>query len=150
LEDGEGWEQLVNISHLLVGKDKAMRRLAFGRWALVLAGAAVCCLSPWAAEPPGMADRVGALVKQRDDDRFAVRQQADRELRQLGIAVVPHLQKALEAKHPLEVTRRLESIVLELSRIPWKTDMSLAQEEAGRTGKPILVFSTIGEVDGFA
>ena len=127
-----------------------MRRRNLGRWALTLAGAVLCCVAPWAAEPPGMAERVAGLVKQLDDNRFAIRQQADVELRKLGIAVVPLLQRELEARHPLEVTRRLESIVLELSRIPWQTDISQALEEARRTGKALLVFSTIGEVDGFA
>lgn len=127
-----------------------MRRGVLGRLTVVLGWAAVCCLSPWAAEPADPAERVKALVRQLDDQRFATRQQADQELRGLGIAVVPLLQKELEARHPLEVTRRLESIVAELSRIPWKTEISVAQEEAGRTGKPILVFSTIGDVDGFA
>lgn len=97
-----------------------------------------------------MADHVKTLVRQLDDPQFLRRQQADQELRRLGIAVVPLLQKELAAKHPLEVTRRLEAIVTELSRIPWRTDISVAQEEAARTGKPILVFSTIGDVDGFA
>jgi hypothetical protein len=132
------------------GKDKIMRRLLGGRFALVLTTAVVCCLSPWAAEPAGLVERVKVLVRQLDDQRFASRLQADQELRGLGIAVVPLLQKELDAKHPLEVSRRLESIVTELSRIPWKTETSVAQEEAGRTGKPILVFSTIGDVDGFA
>lgn len=127
-----------------------MQPKAFGRMALVLGCAIVGCLSPWAAEAPGLAERVRTLVKQLDDPQFQARQQADQELRRLGIDVVPHLRKELEGKHPLEVTRRLESIVNELSRVPWKTDIAAAQAEAARTGKPLLVFSTIGEVDGFA
>ncbi|MBY0527670.1 MAG: thioredoxin family protein [Gemmataceae bacterium] len=127
-----------------------MRLVTPGRILLVLIGAALCCLAPGAAEPRSLPERVSALVKQLDDNRFAVRHEADRELRSIGVAVVPLLKKEMETRPPLEVYKRLESIVTDLSSIPWKTDLAQAREEAKRAGKPILVFSTIGDVGGFA
>jgi hypothetical protein len=131
-------------------KEFMMKLAAAVTGALVMLAVAVFCLPPRAAEPVSPADKVRGLVERLDDNRFEVRTEADRELRSLGVAVVPLLKKEMERRPALEVYRRLENIVTELSSIPWKTSISVAQEEATRTGKPILVFSTIGDVDGFA
>jgi hypothetical protein len=101
------------------------------------------------ATPPDPA-KVRALVERLNSNRFAVRDQADRELRQLGLRAVPLLRQALVRPPSLEVERRLEKIVAELTRLPWQRDLAAAQSEAARQNKPLLVFSTIGEPGGFA
>ncbi len=115
------------------------------RPSLLLVLAACCCLSAAPAADPA---RVAALVKHLDDARFAQRQKAEDELRGMGISVVPLLQKEMESRPPLDVYRRLEKIVVELSNLRWLSDLAEAQSETAVNGKPILVFSTNGEWDG--
>ncbi len=74
-------------------------------------------------------ERVGALVAQLDDPRFAVRQQADETLRDLGPKTIPLLREALNAKPALEVATRLERIIGHLtSAVAW----SVAQPDVAR------------------
>ena len=96
------------------------------------------------------ATKVEALVKQLDSDKFAAREAADKALRQFGIPVVPLLQKELQGRPALEVRRRLEKIIADLTRLDWRKDLASAVKEASKSGKPILVYSTIGEPNGFA
>lgn len=88
------------------------------------------------------------LIRQLDDERFPVRQEADQRLRQLGIGVAPYLREALAAKPALEVYRRLEAIDNDLVRIPWRNDVEAALHEAARSHKPLFIFSTLGRPDG--
>jgi hypothetical protein len=99
------------------------------------------------AAPPHP-EHVQELLIQLDHSRFAVRQEADRQLRKLGIGVVPLLRKELAARPPLEVYLRVEAIIGHLMRIKWYDDVAEAQAESARSGKPILVFSTLGDTDG--
>jgi hypothetical protein len=69
------------------------------------------------ADPEAAPDakRIRTLVKELDAKRYPVRQKADRQLRQLGEAVVPLLRKELDATRSAEVHRRLEKIIRDLS-----------------------------------
>jgi hypothetical protein len=63
-----------------------------------------------AADPapaPPAAEQVVKLVGQLDDDQYAVRQQADKELRALGRSVIPLLEQELPRAPSLEVRLRL-------------------------------------------
>ncbi len=113
-------------------------------WMTVLLLFAVNVARAAAPEP----ERVQALLRQLDDRRFSARQEADRALRGLGIRVVPQLRDALRLKLPLEVARRIDSIITELTTLPWRNDVAQALQEARRVGKPVLVFSTLGKVGG--
>jgi hypothetical protein len=110
----------------------------------------------WADPPPRPvpappdAEKVRELVKRLNDKRFAVREQADRALRQFGIRVVPLLRQELTRPPCLEAERRLEKIVRDLTQLGWHRDLAAAKSEAARQNKPLLVFSTIGEPGGFA
>ena len=77
-------------------------------------------------------------------------EQAENSLRELDTPAVPLLRKELHAAASRETRRRLEAVIADLSRISWRRNLDEAIREATRTGKPILVFSTLGEVDGFA
>jgi hypothetical protein len=94
-----------------------------------------------AAVPP---ERVRALVQQLDDDRFNVRQEADRGLRQLGVAALQLLRKEMEGAIPLESRRRLGAIVDDITHVHWQRDFHTALRQAQQSGKPLLVFSTAG------
>ena len=113
-------------------------------------GIALCVHAGQAAIPtkPPEPALVQALVRQLDDPRFSARQQAEHKLIALGIGVVPQLRQQLQTRPPLEVYRRLEGIIDELARIKWHHDLDEARRAASRTGKPILVLSTLGNPDG--
>lgn len=119
-------------------------------WGLALSVAALALARGLRAEelPQPDAGQVRALVRQLDDQRFPVRQEADRQLRELGIGVVPLLRQELARRPALEVSRRLEAIVDELAQIKWRHDPAEALQEAKRTGKPLLVLSSLGRSDG--
>jgi hypothetical protein len=76
----------------------------------------------WAAAPPAPdAARVGVLVRQLDDDRFRVRERADRALQKCGKAVVPLLRAELARARSPEVRSRLNNILKVLTadeRVP--------------------------------
>jgi hypothetical protein len=68
-----------------------------------------------AAAPPDRGRHVAELVRQLDDDRFTVRQRADRALRKLGRPVVPQLRLELEHTKSVEVRWRLTRIIYDLT-----------------------------------
>jgi hypothetical protein len=51
------------------------------------------------------------LIQQLDADEFQKREQATRELKALGKAIVPQLEAALKGTESAEVRRRLEQLV---------------------------------------
>jgi hypothetical protein len=62
--------------------------------------------------------RVSKLIGDLDNDDFAVREQATKDLRNLGRLVVPTLKKALEAKPSDEAKQRLEQLVEKAATTP--------------------------------
>ncbi|MBL8794802.1 MAG: hypothetical protein JNM56_12915 [Planctomycetia bacterium] len=117
---------------------------------LALLAGAMLLAPPLRAEnwPQPDAAQVRQFIRQLDDARFPARQEADRRLRDLGIGVVPILRQELAARPPLEVSRRLESIVEELAQVRWRQDVKQALKESRQTGKPLLVLSSLGRGDG--
>jgi hypothetical protein len=57
--------------------------------------------------------RVARLIDDLGHKTFGVREQANKSLKGLGVLAVPALRKALDAKQPLEVQRRLEKLLEE-------------------------------------
>jgi RNA polymerase sigma factor (sigma-70 family) len=60
------------------------------------------------------AKKLGRLIADLDDERFAVREQASRELTKYGDRAEPALRKALAEKPTLEVSRRLRALLDQL------------------------------------
>jgi hypothetical protein len=60
--------------------------------------------------------RVAKLIADLDSDDFDAREQAGKDLRNLGRLVVPALRKALEAKPGAEATQRLEKLLDEAAK----------------------------------
>jgi hypothetical protein len=58
--------------------------------------------------------RIRALVRQLDDDEFAVRQGAERALRRAGKAALPLLRRELAGKPSLETAHRLRRVIAHL------------------------------------
>ena len=85
------------------------------RFAPILLLCALCPVSSRAAAPPERSRHVAELVRKLDDDRFTVRQRADRALRKLGRPVVPQLRVELERTRSVEVRWRLTRIVYDLT-----------------------------------
>jgi hypothetical protein len=60
---------------------------------------------------PDLAQRVRALVKQLDDDDFAVREAAEKQLRAIGPAALVQLSRLNLAELPIEARRRVEAML---------------------------------------
>lgn len=66
--------------------------------------------------PPPDREVLARLVARLDDDEFAVREQADAELRRLGRGAEKELRQALEGMPSPEVQRRVEKMLARLGR----------------------------------
>src|SRR5262249_3838672 len=63
------------------------------------------------AIPPSDVKRLSQLIADLDNDEFAVRDRAQRELERMGEEAAPALRKALAGKPALEARLRIESIL---------------------------------------
>ena len=122
------------------------------RWNLPAAGLLGACLllagSGWAAEnepvAPSMAARVQRLVGQLDDESRQQRDDAERELLELGDKAQGHLPSIDERGLSAEQRRRLRRLLPKL----WRA--SLAQQVAGRRvtlpGQPLRMLDALNRV----
>jgi hypothetical protein len=62
-------------------------------------------------ELPPDTDRLHKLIADLDDDKFTVRETAQRELEKLGDVALPALQKAVEVSFSAEVRRRATAVI---------------------------------------
>ena len=95
----------------LSGKDAARAYRALGRLALspdVALPRLRACLRPAAA---GYRQHLGRLVKDLDDDEFAVREKASEELAKLGADAEWALREALRGRPSAELRRRAERLL---------------------------------------
>jgi hypothetical protein len=69
------------------------------------------------SQPPD-SERVVRLLRELDDEQFAVREQAQTQLHRLGELVQPALRKALEGQPTAEVRRRVTRLLEQLDRGP--------------------------------
>jgi HEAT repeat protein len=117
-------------------------------WILPIALLAVGCVPE--ETKPTEADDLAPLVARLGDRDFATRERATTALQAKGWAAVPALEKALETATVPEVAARLERVIASITRLNWFVKAEEAIAAAGKTGRPILMFSTIGDPDGFA
>jgi RNA polymerase sigma factor (sigma-70 family) len=85
------------------------------------------------------AERVRRLIHDLDSDRFAVREQAAREVEQLGELAEPELRQALEGRPSAEVRRRIEGWLKEWEGgvlAPERLRLLRAVEVLEKTGNP--------------
>jgi hypothetical protein len=73
------------------------------------------------AAPTAETRRVAELIANLGSEQFEVRDQAMNELQKLGEVAAPALRKAFSADPPLEVKRRLESLLGKLTHWPAET-----------------------------
>ena len=92
--------------------------------------------------------RVAKLIDELGGDDVEARESAETELVKLGRPALPAVRKAI-AKADSEVKGRLERVVKAVTEPRWMTDLAKAKEVAARDKKPLLVFSTIGDVGGY-
>ncbi|HKB41932.1 MAG TPA: WD40 repeat domain-containing protein [Gemmataceae bacterium] len=88
---------------------------------------------PQKADPAAMANLIGQL----DDDRFAVRQLAEKKLAELGLRAVPALRAALKKKSSLESQHRMERLLAALS--------TLSTKQETRDRRAVAVLESIGD-----
>jgi hypothetical protein len=104
-------------------------------------------VTPRADEP---AAKIDAIIARLGHESFAIRAAAQRELMALGIDAVPKLRKAYEATADVEIRWRLKRAIHTITRPQWYLHLKTAQQEAARSGKLLMVFSTIGQAEGFS
>jgi hypothetical protein len=90
------------------------------------------------------------LIAKLGDRDYRTREQATRDLTAKGWAAVPAIEKALANATVPEVAERLQKVLDGIARLNWFSKADAAIAAAGKSGRPILMFSTIGDPDGFA
>jgi hypothetical protein len=106
----------------------------------------VCCVLLLAI---GADDGLTDTIRQLGDDAVEVRDAAVRKLRARGRAIVPDLERALSEEQDAETRARLTAVLKFLTRVHWYTDLASARARAAAEKKPLLVFSTMGPLDGY-
>jgi len=104
-------------------------------------------LASWQQDPE-IDRKVAALVQKFDTEELAARDAAEMELVKLGRPALQSLRRALTDASP-EVRSRLERVISSLTKPRWMTDVAAAKAKAAELKKPLLVFSTIGPLDGY-
>jgi WD40 repeat protein len=111
-------------------------------WSLVAAPRQSVPLLRGRLKPTAGADQklLARLIKDLDDDAFAVREKASQELARIGEPAVPTLQKALEDPPSAEVRARVKRLLAGLRG-------KAGQEEALRRARAVEVLEHIGNAD---
>ncbi len=94
-------------------------------------------------------DGLTETIRQLGDDAVEVRDAAVRTLQAKGRTIVPDLERALTEERDVEIRSRLAAVVKYLTQVRWHTDLASARAKAAAEKKPLLVFSTMGPLDGF-
>lgn len=124
-----------------------MRRL----WPVPLVALVVGLVGCVPDEPvPDQSDEIAPLVARLGDRDYHTREKTTRDLTAKGWAILPALDKALEKTTEPEVAERLERIITTITQLKWYSKAEDATAAASKSGRPILMFSTIGDPDGFA
>ncbi len=93
--------------------------------------------------------KVAELIHQLGADAYDARDAAERALIDIGRAALPAIQAAAQDPDP-EVRQRILVILAAITKPRWQRDVASAIVQARQEHKPILVFSTIGEPDGWS
>lgn len=112
--------RMLCYNHLkMIGHAAMLHQSEFRKPALSLESLfdSKCCPQPFHAPRPVDPKKLAQLIADLDSEKFAVRQQATADLEKLATSAEAELQKALEKKPSLEVTRRLEDILLKVERL---------------------------------
>ena len=92
---------------------------------------------------------VASLVRQLGEDALEARDAAEEKLRGRGRTIVPELRRIARDHSDPEVRSRAFSVIRHLTQVRWQTDLALARRKAAAKKKPLLVFSTMGPLDGY-
>jgi hypothetical protein len=89
------------------------------------------------------------LIEQLGGDDIESRDRAEAALVKLGRPALATIEKALAGAEG-EAKARLQRVVAAITRPRWTTDLSRALATAKAEKKPLFVFSTVGDLDGYA
>ncbi len=99
--------------------------------------------------PSGRDGCVSATADRLSDDDIAVREQAVEDLIKRGAKAVPAIRQALKAATDAELRGRLEAALKALTELRWMTDLDAARKAAEKEKKPLLVYVTRANVNGW-
>ena len=101
------------------------------------------------AEAPPTDAEVALLVEQLGARSFRQREAAQQQLLGCGQNAIALLRKAARESDNLERSRRAKQALAMLAKPRWTT-LKRGFPLARKQGKLLLVFSTVGEIDGFS
>ncbi|MEK7717146.1 MAG: hypothetical protein AAB322_05275 [Pseudomonadota bacterium] len=95
-------------------------------------------------------ERIAALVRDLGADSYEAREAAEKALVEVGRDALEAVQAAAKENADPEVRERAAHIVAAITRPRWRREMAEAVAEARASKKPLLVFSTVGEPEGWS
>ncbi len=107
-----------------------------------------CLLASLAADEPGEENVRLAIRRLRSRDSVT-REAARSELAGLQASYRPMIEQALNGELDPDVRTQLRELLKLIGRARWRTDLDAALREAAKLGKPVLVLSAAGALDGY-
>ena len=89
------------------------------------------------------------LIRGLGSDDYAARETATAKLIEMGRAALPALREAAAATRDEEVRIRIQQIIRHVTELRWHTDLDSALKASREADKPLLIYSTIGALNGF-
>lgn len=110
---------------------------------LVLALSLPCLAGP---DP----EQLAQLVRDLGADSYEAREAAEKALIDIGRDALEAVQAAAKEGSDPEVRERAAHVLAAITRPRWRRDVAEAIVEARASKKPLLVFSTVGEPEGWS
>ena len=95
-------------------------------------------------------ERIKTLVAELGSQEFEARESAQATLLSMDCGALAILKRCFELQTDPEILQRLKAVLWTLSHPRWLGSVEEAKGAALKTGKPIMVFSTIGPSNGFS
>ena len=94
-------------------------------------------------------ESVADCIRRLGDDAIDVREAAEAKLKARGRGILPELELAAKTQSDFEIRTRISHVIQFFTQVRWHTNLELARRKAAQEKKPLLVFSTMGPLDGF-
>lgn len=89
------------------------------------------------------------LIRRLGADDYAARESATAKLIDMGRAALPALREAAASTRDEEIRVRINQIIRHLTELRWHADLDSALRASREADKPLLIYSTIGALNGF-
>lgn len=106
-------------------------------------------IAAFVALATGQEPAIDVLLAGLGHEAVEQREAAESGLKSLGRDVLPALRRAAATASDLETRARLDRVIRHFTRVRWFSDLGEARRQAAAQRKPLLIFSTMGPLNGY-